>query len=256
MERVPSRDGTPIAFQRRGTGPPLVLVHGMASDHTRWNPLLEYLEEHFTVYAMDRRGRGESGDADEFSFGREVEDVAALANSPGRPVNLYGHSYGAICALDAALKIPQLRRLVLYEPCTPNDPDCIDRIQNLIDQGNLEEALRTFLRDVALMSPDEIDAFRARPTWPARVATVHTLAREMRAENEFRIDHRRLQDLRVPTLLLLGADSPPEVTAPTESVHAALPDSRIHLLPGQQHMADSAAPEQVSRALISFLSEQ
>jgi pimeloyl-ACP methyl ester carboxylesterase len=76
MTRVTSRDGTQIAYWASGEGPPLVVVHGTTADHTRWRPLLPYLEPHATVHAIDRRGRGASGDAPDYQVTREFEDVA------------------------------------------------------------------------------------------------------------------------------------------------------------------------------------
>src|SRR5918994_4256030 len=103
QESVTSLDGTPIAYWRSGEGPPLVLVHGTSADHSRWAPVLPAFEERFTVYAVDRRGRGESGDSEDYSIEREFEDVAAVVDSIEAPVNLLGHSYGAVCSLEAAL---------------------------------------------------------------------------------------------------------------------------------------------------------
>ena len=117
METVTSRDGTTIAYERSGEGPPLVLVHGMASTHLTWAFVLPELQEHFTVYAMDRRGRGESGGGGaDYSIECEFEDVVTLIDTIDRPVDLLGHSYGAILALEAALRRGgRVRKLVLYE---------------------------------------------------------------------------------------------------------------------------------------------
>src|SRR5687768_6369257 len=117
--RVISTDGTPIAYRRSGEGPALVLVHGTAADHTRWQSILPALEERFTVYAIDRRGRGGSGDAPTYAIEHEFEDVAAMVDAISGPVSLLGHSYGALCALEAALRTDNVRRLVLYEPPIP-----------------------------------------------------------------------------------------------------------------------------------------
>jgi pimeloyl-ACP methyl ester carboxylesterase len=106
METIHSKDGTPIAHQRSGIGAPLVLVHGTGGAYTRWEPILTALQTHFTVYAVDRRGRGESGDADTYAIEREFEDIAAIVDSLGEPALLLGHSFGAICALEAALLTP------------------------------------------------------------------------------------------------------------------------------------------------------
>ncbi|HEV2895162.1 MAG TPA: alpha/beta fold hydrolase, partial [Actinomycetota bacterium] len=117
--RVASRDGTEIAYWTTGEGPPLVLVHGAVADHTRWRLLLPYLEPHASVHALDRRGRGASGDGPAYSLAREFEDVAAVvdavAEASGSAVDLYGHSFGGLCAFGGAALTASLGRLVLYE---------------------------------------------------------------------------------------------------------------------------------------------
>src|SRR5215207_6360472 len=116
---VASRDGTDIAYWSSGGGPPLVLAHGAPADHTRWRPLLPFLEQHVTVHAIDRRGRGASGNAPEYSLEREYEDVAAVvdavAATSGEQVDVYGHSHGGIVAFGAATLTGNIRRLVLYD---------------------------------------------------------------------------------------------------------------------------------------------
>ena len=92
QQTVTSLDGTPIAYWRSGEGPPLVLIHGTSTDHSRWRLVLPALEEHFTVYTVDRRGRGDSGDSEDYSIEQEFEDVAAVVDSVREPVNLLGHS--------------------------------------------------------------------------------------------------------------------------------------------------------------------
>jgi len=134
---VLSADGTPIAFWRSGSGPPLVLVHGTSADHTRWAGVLPLLESHFTVYALDRRGRGGSGDAGRYAIEREIEDVVAVLDAVGERVVLVGHSYGAICALEAAARAPGVRALILYEPPIPvgieiYPPGVLDRLDGLV----------------------------------------------------------------------------------------------------------------------------
>nr|RDZ30484.1 hypothetical protein DEQ67_15395 [Haloferax sp. Atlit-48N] len=92
MDTVTPTDGTPIAYERTGNGSPLVLVHGPTADHTRWEPVLRSLEERCTVYAMDRRGRGESGDATEYDLNQEFDDAAAVVDSIDEPAFLLSHS--------------------------------------------------------------------------------------------------------------------------------------------------------------------
>jgi pimeloyl-ACP methyl ester carboxylesterase len=147
IETIPSKDGTRIAYQHSGVGPPLILVHGTGGSHVRWASVLPALEPHFNLYAIDRRGRGESGDAASYAIEREFEDVAALVEAIGQPVYLLGHSYGGIGALEAALLTQHIRKLVLYEPPIPSPgipvyPDgLLDRLEALLAAGKREAVL-------------------------------------------------------------------------------------------------------------------
>ena len=116
MEQVTSSDGAFIVYRRSGAGPPLLLVHGTTADHRSWSAVAPLLEPHFTLYAMDRRGRGESGDTADYGLEREVADIIAVIEAIGQPVNVLGHSYGALCCLEAALQTDAIARLILYEP--------------------------------------------------------------------------------------------------------------------------------------------
>ncbi len=190
-DTVASADGTRIAVWRSGSGPPLVLVHGAIGDHTRWAPVIPALEERFTVPAMDRRGRGPSGDSDAYSLEREVEDVVAVVEAAGDDVHLLGHSHGAACALEAALETDRLRTLTLYEPplgFLGGSPEVVERLEALLAEDRRDEALTLFLTEVARQPPEAIELMRSLPTWEARLAAAHTLPREERATRDYRCD--------------------------------------------------------------------
>ena len=261
MEKVLSKDGTTIAYQRSGTGAPLVLVHGTLGSSYRW-PILPALEEQFTVYAVDRRGRRESGDSTDYAIEREFEDVAAVVESIGGAVNLLGHSFGGLCALECALLTPHVRRLVLYEPAlglfniVPTYPeDIIDRLEALLAAGDRESVVITFLLEVPMMPPEEIEQLKASPVFADMVAAAHTVPREHDAEEAYHFGPERFKDFNVPTLLLLGGDSPEFFRTEVEAVNAAMPNSRIVVLPGQQHIAHYTAPDLFAREVMSFLLE-
>lgn len=258
METVTSRDGTPIAYYRAGSGPPLVLVHGTSGVYTRWAPVLPALEERFAVYAIDRRGRGESGDSPTYAIEREFEDVAAVVDAIGEPAHLLGHSFGGILALEAALLTENIRRLVLYEgipiPDVPPFPEgTTERLQALLDAGDREELLTTFYLEVVRVAPDEIDRFRSLPEWAARLASAHTLPREMCAIEEYYFDPQRFQDFPTPTLLLRGGASPPFVKTASEAMNKILPKSQIAVLSEQGHIAYQTAPDLFVREVLAFL---
>ncbi|HEU5103695.1 MAG TPA: alpha/beta hydrolase [Roseiflexaceae bacterium] len=261
MTCILSPDGVRIGYQRSGTGLPLVLVHGVGGTAARWAPVLPALTQHFRVFALDRRGRGASGDAPSYAIEREVEDIVALVDSIGEPVNLLGHSFGAICALEATLCTSNLRKVVLYEPPVPLAsvtiyPDgLIERLEALLAAGDREGVLTMFLREVVRMPDDAYQLFRSSPAWPGRVAAVHTLPREVRAHQAYLFDAARFCASARPTLLLLGGDSPSFFRASIEVIAAALPASRTVVLPGQQHTAMDTAPDLFAREVIAFLSE-
>jgi pimeloyl-ACP methyl ester carboxylesterase len=265
MEKILSNDGTPIAYHRSGSGPPLVLVHGTGGTAARWKPVLPGLERYFTVYAVDRRGRGESGEAQRYAIEREFEDIAAVVDSAAVSisggVNLLGHSFGAICALEAALLTPHLRKLVLYEPPLPvpgvpiYPEGVIDQLQALLDAGDRASVVTTFMREIVRMPAHELDLFQSSPAFPARVAAAHTLPRELRAHEGYQFQPERFKQLSIPTLLLLGGDSPTFFKAAIEALSAVLPNSRTVVMPGQQHIAIDTAPELFVNEVLTFLLE-
>ncbi|HEX5302975.1 MAG TPA: alpha/beta hydrolase [Streptosporangiaceae bacterium] len=165
---VTSADGTEIGLLTAGDGPPLLLVHGGMGRIERWAPLWQPLTSRWRVTAMDRRGRGSSsGDAGPYDLSREFEDVAAVAASQagGGPVDVFGHSYGAVCALGAAAKGAPVRRLALYEP--PGPPTVPAqwraRVLPMIEAGQPGRAMVSFLTEIIGLSAEEVDALRDAP---------------------------------------------------------------------------------------------
>lgn len=255
VEHVRSTDGTQIAYWRTGSGPPLVLVHGTTGAHWSFNIVAPTLVDRFTLCAIDRRGRGESGDRDNYAIEREFEDVAAVVDSIDEPASVFGHSYGATVALGTALLSRNLYKLVLYEPApgiegTPKDD--LERIEDLVARDEREEALVHSFRTFGL-TEEEVEQIRALPVWPERVEAAHTVAREVRAEAAYEIDPARIGQLGTSTLLLLGEESPDWAREGTERIRAALPDARVAVLPGQGHVAIMTAPELVAGEIAGFL---
>jgi pimeloyl-ACP methyl ester carboxylesterase len=256
VEHVVSPDGTPIAVWRSGDGSPLVLVHGATADHSRWAPVRPALEERFTVLAIDRRGRGESGDADGYELEREFEDVATVVDWVGGDVNLLGHSHGAVCAIEAALLTERIRKLVVYEPpmgFVVSPPHVVDRLEELLEAGRRDELVAFFLQEVAGLPAEQVELMRSMPAWQARVAAAHTIPREERVTREYVFDPDRFRELRAPTLVLLGGESADPFRAAAEAVEAALPDCRIAVMPGQRHVAMDTGTEIFTTEVLGFL---
>lgn len=257
MKQITSADGTCIAYDQRGAGPALLLVHGTTADHRRWAGISPRFEEHFTVYSVDRRGRGESGDGGTYALIREAEDIAAVVQAIGDSVSILAHSYGALCSLEAAL-LTEVERLILYEPPIPTKvplyvPGVPERMQSLIDSGQWESALEIMFREVVRMPEHELEKYRRLPMWEARVQLAPTIPRELQVERTYSFAPERYAELRVPTLLLLGGDSPPVFQLAVQALDSALPNSSVVVLPGQQHIAMDTNPDLFLREVLTFL---
>ena len=259
MEKIISKDGTPIAFWRSGKGPPLVLVHGSTADHsTTWKFVLPELEMKFKCFAVDRRGRGGSGDSKPYYLQREAEDIVAIVDSIGEPVNLLGHSYGGLCAIEASLLTSNLRKLILYEGVTLKGANIypvgfIEQLEILLKKGDVEGVIVTMVRELVNMAQKEIDMLRRDASWKVRVANAPTIPRECRAESEYVFQPKRFKDMRAPTLLLVGSESPAYQRSDAEGVARALPNSRVVILPGQGHAAMHTASDLFLREVLRFL---
>lgn len=263
LSRTTSVDGTTIGYWSSGRGRrPLLLIHGGMGDHTRWDLLRPYLEPHVTVHAMDRRGRGASGDAAEYALEREYEDVAAvidaIAADAGTTVDVYCSSYGGLCAFGAAALTANIGRLALYEAWPLPDPAVLapppgflDRVGALLASGDREGVIVAAYHELLGLPEEQVDDLRRQPSWPARIAAAHTVAREVRTFQETVFDADRASRITVPTLLMIGAETPDIIGV--KAVREALPDARIAVIEGQEHIADLLAPHMVADVLLPFL---
>lgn len=254
--KVRSTDGTSLAVECTGVGPTLLIVHGGTGDRRRWQPLFPLFAPHFTVCAMDRRGHGESEAGSNYSLQKEFEDVVAVVNALPGPVFVLGHSLGGVCALEAAFLTNKIAKLVLYEPPLQdlNHTAIADTMDRLIRTGHREEALRTFLQKIVMMSSTEIAAMKAQPSWPARVAGIDIQIREIRALSRYRFYLERMRTLRVPTLLLTGSKTAsPQLKQAIRSLMDSLPHRSLHVFEGQEHNAMDNLPEQFAEAVTNFL---
>ena len=260
---VRSRDGTPIAVFSSGDGPPLVLVHGSTADHTTFRVVGPRFARRFRVHAIDRRGRGASGDTRAYAIEREFEDVSAVAEAvrgeSGVTADVFGHSYGGRCALGAALLTETIGRVVSYEgaPTPPGasyHPAGIEtRLRERLAAGDRDGALALFLAEVVGMSAADLDAYRANPVWPARAAAAGTILRELEAEANPAASLDRLGAVRQPVLQLLGGESLPVFRDATLALDERLSDGRVVVIDGARHAAHHTHPEAVIEAVESFL---
>ena len=266
---VVSRDGVPIAVFSSGDGPPLILVHGTTADHTTWRATGPELAHGYRVHAIDRRGRGASGDAPGdagYSIELEYDDLAAVADAVAgeaeMPVDVVGHSYGGRIGLGAALRTASIARLVVYEGApSPSGgegyrPSGVeDRIATLIEAGDLDAAAQTFFREIVRMPETELDAYRANPVWPVRVAAVPTSLREIRAEGSAAASLDELGSVAIPVLQILGGDSAPPFHEATTALDERLANGRVVVIAGARHAAHHTHVVELVGAVRAFLDD-
>jgi pimeloyl-ACP methyl ester carboxylesterase len=264
---VASADGMPIAVFEAGAlnGPrtPLVLVHGATADHTTFRAIAPLLGRSRRLHAIDRRGRGASGDSAGYSIEREFDDVAAVAEDVARrhggPVDVLGHSYGARCALGASLRTATIRRIVAYEGAplpagSSYRPDGLrEALQAALARGDREAALSGFLAGIVGMSEADLARYRADPVWPARVAAADTILREVEAETSPAAGIEALAAVRVPVLLILGAASRSPFAVGTRAFAARLADAEVAVIDGAAHAAHHTHVAAFVAAVESFL---
>lgn len=256
---VSAVDGTPIAVWVEGEGPALVMVHGSIADHTTFDPFIAVLRDHLTTYALDRRGFGATRDIDRYTLEVDFADVVAVVNAVAErtrgPVALWGHSYGANCAMGGAARTANVSHLILYEPSLglPYPPGSIERIEVALAQGDHDAAIVTVLVDILEMTDDEINALRADPLWPVRLAAAPTVPRECRVERDWEYRPGQFGTVTATTLMLAGADSVPSVKQATDRAAAAIPDARIHVLDGHGHFAHKTDPAMVTDIVRQFI---
>jgi pimeloyl-ACP methyl ester carboxylesterase len=216
------------------------------------------LASQFRVCAMDRRAHGGSGDTLPYSLQKEVADVVAVVAAQPGPVFVLGHSFGAVCAFEAAFHTTKIARLALYEaPVRVGDHSAIlARMDAMMRSGDREGALMTFMREIVMISADEVAAMKARPSWAGLVASVETSVRQDRALSQYQFDPARARTITVPTLLMGGSKSAsPELKRSLDSLRQTLPHHTMHIFEGQEHNAMDTIPQEFAATLSSFLLE-
>ncbi len=246
-----------IACRHSGRGEPLLLIHGTAGDSMSWTPLIPFLESHFTLWTLDRRGHGNSGDNAVYSLQNEAEDIAAVIKAIGTKIHVFGHSFGGLCALEAALLTENITSLMLYEPPLSLagsgwSAELDQQMQTLLNTGEKEQVVLLFLREVLRMNDEELFNLQTGVNWPARIAEAHTVLRELQAIDRYRFDAANFHNLHLPALILLGSDSPSRRHRIAETLKNTLSDSQLVLLQDQQHSAVRTAPELLAGKIIEF----
>lgn len=263
MDTTQSADGTTIAFDRYGDGPPLVLVSG-ATAHRAISPnvpTLAGLLDGFTVVAYDRRGRGDSGDTLPFAVEREIDDLAAVIAAAGGEAAVFGHSSGAVLALDAAATGLPISRLALYEPPLlvddtrpPAPRDYLARLDAAVAQGRPEDCLTILMSDAIRLPADQVAGMRHWPMWPQLASVAHTVGYDARVMEGLMYGEPlpvdRWAKVAMPTLVMAGGVSESFMRSGAQALVDLLPDARIQILDGQGH---GPADDVLGAALVAFL---
>ncbi|MGC1952894.1 MAG: alpha/beta hydrolase, partial [Gammaproteobacteria bacterium] len=226
------------------------------SDHkTNWDFVKPLLEKQFTVYAIARRGRGETDATEGHSLEDESRDVVAVIQSISEPVFLLGHSYGAHVALIAATKVPdRVRKLALYEAVWPRviGKQALAQLEELAQDGDWDGFAVTFFRDRLAVPLEELDELRITDLWPPIIADAEASRGDLRALSRYDFQAERFRELRVPVMLQIGTESPRDLYI-TDALAAVLPNVRVEELPGQAHEGMTTAPKMYAEAVSRFL---
>jgi len=248
MNKVKSKDGTLIGFDRLGAGPALVLVDG-ALRHRGFGPMpsiAKLLASHFTVFNYDRRGRGQSGDTPPYAVEREIEDIEALIGEAGGLAYVFGTSSGAALALEAAARLNTIKKVALYEAPfffddvhPPRPKDYLATMIALIAANRRGDALKLFMKTVGTPSV-AIAVMRFTPMWSKLIAVAHTLPYDLSIVSDSRsgspLSPQRWASVTMPALTAVGGKSPAWWQDAMKQLADALPNAQHHTLPGQTHM--------------------
>ncbi|HYF63987.1 MAG TPA: alpha/beta hydrolase [Herpetosiphonaceae bacterium] len=258
MKTTRSKDGTILAYDVYGSGPPLIYVTG-AICFRSFLPVVgdaKAFAREFTVYNYDRRGRGDSGDTQPYAVEREVEDIAAVIDAAGGKASLYGHSSGAVLALEAALRLGgRVDRVVIYDASYVHDEAeqtqyaaLARQVHSLLAAGKNARAIRTFLAGIGMPRPF-VYLLRFMPGWKTLAALAPTLAYDI-ALTRGLPPLERAARVAVPVQVMVGQKSPAGLHAVARQLSAAIPGAALVELAGQDHMASARA---LLPALAGFL---
>lgn len=243
MEKVVSKDGTVIAFDRIGKGPTVILSLGALNTRKSGSKLAKLLSARFTVIGFDRRGRGSSTDKAPYTPKREVEDIAALIDLVGEPVFLYGHSSGGALALEASMALRKaIRKLAVYEV-----PYSLDRtarqtaetylktLKTLLAAGRSDDAVALFIKSVGV-SDKQVQALKRMPMWKGLVKLAPTLAYDSAVLGKgHALPIKRLSTVTVPTLVMHGGAGAPSMRDVASEISETIPRAKLLTLARQTH---------------------
>jgi pimeloyl-ACP methyl ester carboxylesterase len=261
MKKVLSKDGTAIAFDRKGRGPAIILIDGALCYRASGpsGPLAELLAENFTVFTYDRRGRGDSGNSSTYAVEREIEDIEVLIHEAGGSAFVYGISSGAALALEAANHGLAIKKLAMYEaPFIVDDSrlpipkDFLAQLNHLISADRRGDAVKLFMKLVGVPAIF-IGLMRFMPAWSKLKCVAHTLPYDITIVQDYQrgkpLPANRWSSVTASTLVIDGGKSPRWMRHGTQALADAIPNARLRTLEGQTHMVN---PKVLAPALAEF----
>ena len=263
MDKVTSSDGTSIAFDRLGDGPPVIVVCGAMCDRALMRPTAEELAKYFTVFNYDRRGRGDSGDTAPYAVEREIEDIAALMDEAGETASVYGHSSGAGPVLHAAAHGLPVAKIALHDPpYAPNGEEERQRareygenLRAMLSEDRRGDAVELFMTTVG-MPQEMVEGMRQTPRWAELEAMAPTLAYDSEIMGDIArggsVPVDQAGRVTVPALVLTGGADYPWMTEVGRRLADAIPNGRHRVLEGQEHVVP---PEVLVPVLIEFFAD-
>jgi pimeloyl-ACP methyl ester carboxylesterase len=259
LSHVTSRDGTKIAFDRLGDGPPVILVSGGSVDRQSNAGVAGLLASDFTAFNYDRRGRGPSGDTPPYAVEREIEDIEAVVAAAGGSAYLYGSSSGAVLALYAAEQLSgKITKLALWEPPFILDPaarppaDQVEQYNTMLAEGRRGDAAQYFMEKVVRMPAEFVAGARSQPWWAATEALAHTLPYDATIMGDYSLPVDRAAAVAIPTLVLDGGASFGFMGPTADALAKVLPKGQRRTLAGQEHNID---PNVLTPALKEFFAD-
>ena len=263
LDKVTSSDGTPIAFERLGDGPPVIVVCGAMCDRALMRPTAEELAKYFTVFNYDRRGRGDSGDTAPYAVEREIEDIGALIVEAGGTVSVYGHSSGAGLVLHAAAHGLPIAKIALHDPpYAPDDEEARqsareygETLKAMLSEDRRGDAVELFMTTVG-MPQEMVEGMRQTPRWAELEAMAPTLAYDSEIMGDISRDGTvpvgQAGRVTVPALVLTGGADYPWMTDVGRRLSDAMPNGCHRVLEGQEHVVP---PEVLVPVLTEFFAD-
>jgi pimeloyl-ACP methyl ester carboxylesterase len=259
VNQVTSKDGTAIALDRSGTGPPVILVCGGSVDRMSNAPLAALLSQRLTTLNYDRRGRGDSGDTQPYAVEREIEDIQAVLSEAGGTAFIYGTSSGAALALEATARTPGITKLAMWEPpyfteefLSSRPPlDTAQTYRKFLAEDRRGDAVEYFMSKVVGMPPEFVAGARSAPFWAATEKIAHTLAYDAEIMDDYSVPTDLASSVKTPTIVIDGGASFPFVHATADALAGALPNAERRTLEGQEHNIDPAVMAPVLEGFFS-----